>query len=101
MRNERLINKARSICFDYMENNNIDAMEWHQTINNRLCEWYDNTEITDAETLAAVALHCDFELSHDWKWVQAIKEEYFPTIPIEVGEIHISEIEEALFDRFR
>ena len=89
------------ICFDYMANNNIDAMQWHQTINNRLAEWYDNTEIVDVEMLAAVALHCDFERGHDWEWVCAIKEEYFPTIPIEVGEIHISEIEEALFDRFR
>lgn len=101
MRNERLIDEARKLCFEYMENNNIDAMQWSQTINKRLVDWYDNTEITDAEKLAAVALHCDFEPGHNWKWVQVIKEEYFPTMPIEVGEIHISEIEEALFDRFK
>lgn len=62
--------------------------------------WYNYTEITDAETLAAVVMSGDFEPGITIKEIQQIEEFFYPSIPPEYTEIHIAEIEEAERDSF-
>lgn len=57
--------------------------------------WYNHTEITDAQTLAAVVMSGDFEPGITIKEIQQIEEFFYPSIPPEYTEIHIAEIEEA------
>lgn len=45
--------------------------------------WYNHTEITDAETLAAVTLSGDFKPGITIKEIEQIKEFFFPHTPPE------------------
>lgn len=102
MRNTELIGMAFGLMIDFNVNNNycLDNLTARDMVR-RLEDWYDHTEIVDAEMLAAVAIEGEYDNSKDWNYCLEKKKFYFPTLPIECTEIHISEIEEALFDSFR
>lgn len=96
MTNYRLINEAVKLANMQLESNGI--METNKTLFKRALVWYNNTEITDAETLAAVTLSGHFHSSVRYNDIIAIKEFYFPTVPVEYTEIPIWEIEAAQHD---
>lgn len=58
--------------------------------------WYNHTEITDAETLAAVTLSGDFKSGITIKEIEQIKEFFFPHTPPEYilydGDMMMEEI---------
>lgn len=96
MLNERLIKEATRLVVEYYEANQI--MMTTDAVRKYVVMYYSNTEITDAETLAAVTLHMEHPNTLTYNKIQEIKEFYFPTMPIEYGNFHIGEIEEALND---
>ena len=96
MTNTKLINEAAILVSKMNEANYIS--ETTEAIRARVENWYNHTDITDAEMLAAVALNGDFDPVLRWDDLVAAKEFYFPTIPFEYTEFHISEIESALYD---
>lgn len=96
MMNVGLINEAVELVAMINEANYI--YETNVAIRARVENWYNHTEITDAETLAAVALNGDFTPNVRQYDIDTAREFYFPTVPFEYTEIHIHEIEDALND---
>ena len=96
MTNFNLINDAVKLVSQIEEAENI--YETNNTIYNRCLDWYNHSEIIDAEMLAAVALNGPYDPNLKWNDLVAAKEYYFPTEPIEFSNFHIHEIEEALHD---
>ncbi len=98
MTNIKLIEAAIKIAEQYFENNNI-AM--HSSVIRRRVEyWYNHSDIADAEILAAVAINGEYHAGYSYDEILAIREYYFPTIPVEFSNFHIGEIETALRDEF-
>lgn len=98
MMNTNLIEITVKMVTDYFETEGIT--ESTVTIKTRAERWYNHTEITDAQTLAAVVMSGDFEPGITIKEIQQIEEFFYPSIPPEYTEIHIAEIEEAERDSF-
>lgn len=96
MMNERLIAEAVKIVVDYFEAEGI--YEATKTIDARARQWYNHTEIVEAQQLAAVVISGDFVPGITIKEIQKIENFFFPMEPIEYGNFHIAEIEEALHD---
>lgn len=94
MMNVRLIETAIKLVNDYYDAQKIQ--EQNAVIIERAVNWYNYTEIVDAEMLAAVVIHGPYNPHTTWDEVLQIKEFYFPTLPIELTHFHIGEIEEAL-----
>lgn len=108
MMNERLIEDAVQTVISYYEAEGI--YEQTQTIRDRAISWYNNTEIVDKETLAAVVMYGKYE-PLTINQIYAIKEFFFPTEFDDHGyyyedydeyysddEISIWEIEESYHD---
>ena len=55
MMNLMLINETVRLIVEYNDFENI--YETNENIRNRVIDWYNHTEITNSEMLAAVALH--------------------------------------------
>ena len=93
MLNMNLILEAKDLVNDFFAAENL--YEADESIIKRAKVWYEHTEITDAETLAAVVLYGEFKpgIRHDE--IMKIKHYYFPSEPF---ELHIGEIEAALAD---
>lgn len=98
MKNIRLIEEAVKLVNELFEYEGI--YETTSSIRSRVTEWYNRTDITDAEMLAAVAISGSYEelTPVTWKELEVIKEFYFPSSPIELNNFHIGEIEEAQKD---
>ena len=88
-----LILKAVELANEFLEAENIHVA--NAQLMKRAVKWYDHTEITDPETLAAVVLYGDFEPSIRIDDIEKLRQFYFPTEPF---ELHIGEIEAALKD---
>ena len=96
MTNIRLINEAVELVAKMNEANYI--YETNAVIRTRVEDWYNHSDIADAEMLAAVALNGDFEPGITMHDIENLRDFYFPTVPFEYTNIHIHEIEEALDD---
>ena len=93
MTNINLIIEATELANEFLEAEHIHVAS--SQLMERAQEWYNHTEITDAETLAAVVLYGDFEPSIRIDDIEKLRQFYFPTEPF---ELHIGEIEAALKD---
>lgn len=96
MMNMRLIENAVRLVVELFECEGI--YESTVTITERAINWYNHTEITDEEMLAAVTISGRYDSSLSWKELERIKEFYFPSCPIEMDHFHIGEIEMAQND---
>ena len=88
-----LILKAVELANEFLEAENIHVA--NAQLMKRAVKWYDHTEITDPETLAAVVLYGDFDPSIRIDDIEELTQFYFPTEPF---ELYIGEIEAALKD---
>ena len=74
--NLNLLLEATELVNEFLEAENIHMA--NSDIMERAKEWYDHTEITDAETLAAVVLYGDFDPSIRIDDIEKLKQLYFP-----------------------
>lgn len=80
----------------------VDAFEFEQifmdnkTIDRRITDWYNHTDYTDVETLAALVMGSEYRASITCDEVEEMKEFFFPSHPR--FELSIAEIEMALHD---
>lgn len=93
MLNMKLIFEAIDLVNDFFAAERI--YESNESILNRAISWYEHTEITDAETLAAVVMYGQYDSSIRFNDIKNIKDYFFPSEPF---VIHIHEIEMALKD---
>jgi hypothetical protein len=96
MMNMNLIMKAVNMANKYLEANNV--YESTSVLLKRAMRWYSMTEITSAQTLAAVTVHGDFDPDIKIGEIEAIEDFYFPQVPIEYGNFFIGDIEDAQHD---
>lgn len=96
MTNLSLIKKATELAVNYFEANHI--YESTSAIRKRVTDWYNNSDIADAEMLAAAAIEMDYNTAPSYDTLLYLKEFYFPTEPIEVQCFHIKEITDSLND---
>lgn len=96
MTNKALLDSAIKLVNQIFESEGI--FETNNVLFTRAERWYNHTEITDVETLAAVIMYGDYDSSLRHKDICEIKEFFFPSIPLELCEFHIGEIEMALHD---
>lgn len=94
MTNMRLIDEAVKLVIDLFEAEGI--MESTATIRARATEWYNKTEIVDAEMLAAATISGSYQVGTSWDDLLNWKEFYFPSTPIEetiarIGGYHFDE----------
>lgn len=80
MMNWALINSAVEVAYDYLIGEQV--YESHQILQQRAINWYNNTEITDVTTLAAVIISGDFQYGITFVEIQSIKNFFFPPYPI-------------------
>lgn len=81
MMNMRLIEEAVKLVIDLYEAEGI--METTDTIRARAINWYNRTEIVDAEMLAAATITGSYQIGTSWDELLCWKEFYFPTTPVE------------------
>lgn len=81
MMNMRLIEEAVKLVIDLYEAEGI--MEATDTIRTRAINWYERTEIVDAEMLAAATITGSYQVGIFWDELLSWKEFYFPSTPIE------------------
>lgn len=81
MMNMRLIDEAVNLVIELFEAEGI--MEATDTIRTRAIEWYNKTEIVDAEMLAAATITGSYQVGTSWDDLLNWKEFYFPSTPIE------------------
>lgn len=80
----------------------VDAFEFEQilmdnaTIDRRITDWYNHTDYTDVETLAALVMGSEYKASITCDEVEEMKEFFFSSHPH--FELSIAEIEMALHD---
>ena len=80
----------------------VDAFEFEQifmdntTIDRRITDWYNHTDYTDVETLAALVMGSEYRASITCDEVEEMKEFFFQSHPH--FELSIAEIEMALHD---
>lgn len=89
MVNMGLLNQATAIAERYLESEGIMPMNMFAQVANI----YNNSEITNPQTLAAVAIDGHFDQSWTWRDIQNCENFYFPSAEM---NYHISEIEGAL-----
>lgn len=81
MMNMRLIDEAVNLVIELFEAEGI--MEATDTIRARAIEWYNKTEIVDAEMLAAATITGSYHVGTSWDDLLNWKEFYFSFTPIE------------------
>ena len=96
MMNTRLIEDAINLVTEYNEVEGI--YETYEDIKARAINWYNHTEITEAEMLAAVMLTGDFNPGMTWREIEEARAFFFPCEPLEFHNFHIGEVEAALRD---
>ena len=91
MVNYNLINRAIKLAISYYEANNYVCDSYN--IERRVKDWYNHTDIVDAELLAAAAINSEYDCSIDYDLILMWREVYFFDTPIEYsGNIHVSEL---------
>ncbi len=81
MMNMRLIEDAVKLVIELYEAEGI--MEATDTIRARAINWYERTEIVDAEMLAAATITGSYQVGTSWDDLLVWKEFYFPSTPVE------------------
>ena len=91
MININLIEEAVKLASEYYEANRL-AVDT-KSIKRRVLDWYNYSDIADAEILAAAAIESEYECGADHDTILEWKDFYFPEVPIEhQGYIHVSEL---------
>lgn len=98
MMNMRLIEEAVKLVNEFYAAEGI--YETNAVIISIATEWYNHTEIVDAETLAAVTMYGRYTPGLKVEDILHIKEAFYPELPLELTNFHIGEIEETLNDEF-
>lgn len=96
MVNMNLINEAVKLAARLFEQEGIAVN--NEAIENSAKEWYNHTDITDAEELAAAVWIGEYNPKITYGNILDLKEMLFPTEPLEMQHFHIGEIEEAMRD---
>jgi hypothetical protein len=96
MLNCKLIQDALKLYTDYCEINGRPVTD--TVAYDCIHSWYVNSDIADAEYLAAAALHWGrYDCSADYDAIVEAAMHYFPTEPVEYqGYISVEELREAL-----
>lgn len=93
MTNMNLIEQAVQLAVNYFEANQISVNS--NSIRHRVLEWYNYSDIADAETLAAAAIESEYDCGADYDTILEWKDYYFPEFPIEYqGYISAEELAE-------
>ena len=102
MLNMRLIEEAVELVEKIYEAEHLTFN--HKTLTESAINWYSNTEIVEAEMLAAIVMTapCTPENLAEvtWNELEKWQEFYFPRVPFEYYEIGVAELKEAKYDEF-
>ena len=91
MTNMNLIEQAVQLAVNYFEANQISVNS--NSIRHRVLEWYNYSDIADAETLAAAAIESEYDCGADYDTILEWKDYYFPEIPVEYsGNISVYDL---------
>ena len=91
MVNCKLINEAADLAIAYYEANDLVCDSYN--IKRRVRDWYNHTDIADAELLAAAAIESEYNCAIDYDTIIMWWIYYFPKTPVEYSEnIHVSEL---------
>ena len=84
MMNMTLIAETVRLVNSYLEAENI--MVSNQTIEAQAKDWYNHSEIVEAEMLAAAVMNYGFyRVGTKWDELEQLREFYFPSEPVEFG----------------
>lgn len=73
--------------------------ETNNSIEKRVLNWYNHTDIADFEMLVAAAWIGDYNLNITYDIIETVRDMLFSPSPLEgLTNYHIGEIEEALHD---
>lgn len=100
MTNLILINKAVTTLEEIYESKNIQ--ESRKSIESRILDWYNHTDITEEEMLVAAAWIGNYSPSISFETIEDIREALFvePLIPREFRGLSHEDMVLALSDRF-
>ena len=79
MMNMRLIEDAIKLVNEFYAAEGI--YETNVVIREIAIEWYNHTEIVDAEMLAAVTMYGRYQAGLKWSDILRIKEAFYPELP--------------------
>ena len=98
MMNDKLIKEAVKIVIEIEEAEGIT--EQTSNIEARALDWYNNTEITSAEMLAAATLNGSYDPSISWDTLEQLTDYYFYEPENNYLQYHFSvgEIEDSYRD---
>lgn len=96
MMNNRLVNKSVELVKNFNEANYINFNI--KEVRAQVEEWYCNSDIADAEILAAAVIAYGYYTPVDYDKILRQKDYYFPEVPVECDNYHIGEIEAAMRD---
>ena len=97
MVNCKLINEAVNLAIGYYEANNYACDSYN--IRRRVQDWYNHSDIADAETLAAAAIESEYECGANYDTILEWKEFYFPEVPVEYqGYVSTKEIKDYIYE---
>ena len=97
MVNINLIEEAIKLAIEYYEANGLTVDT--KSIKRRVLDWYNYSDIADAEILAAAAIESEYECGADYDTILEWKEFYFPETPIEYqGYISTQEIKDYVYE---
>jgi hypothetical protein len=80
MTNWSLIEQATKLAQDFYSTENI--YENSKITREKALDWYNHTEITDAEMLAAAVISGHYRAGTAWDELEDLKEFYFPSTPV-------------------
>lgn len=101
MTNVRLIDAAVNLVGTILDN--LHITENNASIRNRVLSWYNNTDVTDPELLAAAAMLGDYSIEYTYTDMLKARDYWFPNFYqdyVEYFEYGIHEIEAAQYDMF-
>ena len=88
MMNMRLIAETVKLVNSYFEAENI--MVSNQIIEAQAIDWYNHSEIVEAEMLAAAVMNYgNYRPGTMWNELEQLREFYFPSEPIQFGFLRI------------
>jgi hypothetical protein len=96
MMNLKLIEDAVSMVVEYFEYEHI--CENSDSIRKRVIDWYNNTDIADARTLAATAMSGSYVKGITWNEIMKIEDFFYPENPYD--NFYIGDIEASYYDCF-
>jgi hypothetical protein len=97
MVNNNLMTQALALAVQYYEANGYSVDS--RAILKRIKDWYNHSDIADAEVLAAAAIESEYECGADYDTILEWKEFYFPTTPVEYrGYVSTEEIKDYVYE---